>query len=42
MIMARGTPHFLRHVKDESGDYLEVENTVQPNVGPPSFRKNQA
>ena len=26
---------FLRRIKDESGDYLEVENTVQPNAGPP-------
>lgn len=26
---------FVRHVKDETGDYLEVENLVQPNAGPP-------
>ena len=26
---------FLRHVQDESGGYLEVENFVQPNSGPP-------
>ncbi len=26
---------FLKHVRDESGDYLEVENTVQPKAGPP-------
>lgn len=26
---------FLRRVKDDSGDYLEVENFVQPNAGPP-------
>jgi quercetin dioxygenase-like cupin family protein len=26
---------FVRLVKDETGDYLEVENTVQPNAGPP-------
>src|SRR4051794_10846008 len=26
---------FLKHVKDETGDWLEVENLVQPNAGPP-------
>lgn len=26
---------FISHVKDETGDYLEVENLVQPNSGPP-------
>ena len=26
---------FVKHVKDEAGDYLEVENLVQPNSGPP-------
>ncbi len=26
---------FVKYVKDETGDYLEVENTVAPNAGPP-------
>jgi quercetin dioxygenase-like cupin family protein len=26
---------FINHIKDESGDYLEVENIVQPMAGPP-------
>lgn len=26
---------FVKHVKDGSEDYLEVENVVQPNAGPP-------
>ena len=26
---------FIKYVKDEAGDYLEVENTVTPNAGPP-------
>jgi len=26
---------FLNYIHDESGDYLELENTVQPNAGPP-------
>jgi mannose-6-phosphate isomerase-like protein (cupin superfamily) len=26
---------FVRHVKETDGDYLEVENVVQPNSGPP-------
>lgn len=26
---------FVRHVESEDGDYLEVENCVQPNGGPP-------
>ncbi|MDB5227283.1 MAG: cupin protein [Bacteroidota bacterium] len=26
---------FLRRVTDENGEYLEVENLVQPNSGPP-------
>jgi len=26
---------FVKLVKDEAGDYLEVENLVQPNSGPP-------
>lgn len=26
---------FVKLIKDEAGDYLEVENLVQPNAGPP-------
>ncbi len=26
---------FVKYVKDETGGYLEVENVVQPNSGPP-------
>ncbi len=26
---------FVKHVKDETGDYLEIENIVQPKAGPP-------
>src|SRR4030095_15838752 len=26
---------FVRRVNDGTGDYLEVENVVQPNAGPP-------
>lgn len=26
---------FVNHVKDETGDYLQVENFVQPKAGPP-------
>jgi mannose-6-phosphate isomerase-like protein (cupin superfamily) len=26
---------FINHFKDEEGDYLEIENLVQPNAGPP-------
>jgi mannose-6-phosphate isomerase-like protein (cupin superfamily) len=36
---------FIRRVKDESGDYLEVENLVQPNAGPPMhvhFRQEES
>jgi len=36
---------FIKHVKDSTGDYLEVENLVQPNSGPPMhvhFRQDES